>query len=62
MKEDELNSIIVEMRRHCTSLQEKLVKEELERTVSEIFKSMGESLEQNGRERLYLIIVYTYYL
>ena len=39
IKEEELNSIIVEMRRNCTSLQEKLVKEESEKTVSEIFKS-----------------------
>ena len=37
IKEEELNSIIVEMRRNCTSLQEKLVKEETEKTVSEIF-------------------------
>ncbi|ESW21682.1 hypothetical protein PHAVU_005G090700 [Phaseolus vulgaris] len=34
IKEDELNSIIVEMRRNCTSLQEKLVKEESEKTAA----------------------------
>jgi len=41
------------------------VKEESEKIVSEIFKSskwnfVGESLEKNGRERLYLITIYTY--
>ncbi|XP_027342373.1 kinesin-like protein KIN-14N isoform X1 [Abrus precatorius] len=34
IKEEELNSIIVEMRRNCTSLQEKLVKEESEKSVA----------------------------
>ncbi|OIW03167.1 hypothetical protein TanjilG_11804 [Lupinus angustifolius] len=34
IKEEELNSIIVEMRRNCTSLQEKLIKEETQKTVA----------------------------
>ncbi|KAE9599783.1 hypothetical protein Lal_00046116 [Lupinus albus] len=34
IKEEELNSIIVEMRRNCTSLQEKLIKEETEKMVA----------------------------
>nr|XP_012568483.1 kinesin-like protein KIN-14N isoform X2 [Cicer arietinum] len=33
IKEDELNSIIVEMRRNCSSLQEKFIKEEAEKSV-----------------------------
>ena len=41
LKEEELNSIIVEMRRNCTNLQEKLVKEESERQVRMIPKSVG---------------------
>lgn len=41
LKEEELNSIIVEMRRNCTNLQEKLVKEESERQVRVIPKSVG---------------------
>ncbi|OIW15461.1 hypothetical protein TanjilG_28660 [Lupinus angustifolius] len=34
IKEEELNSIIVEMRRNCTSLQEKLIKEETDKTAA----------------------------
>ncbi|KAK7342561.1 hypothetical protein VNO80_25516 [Phaseolus coccineus] len=34
IKEEELNSIITEMRRNCTSLQEKLIKEETEKTAA----------------------------
>ncbi|AES66859.1 kinesin motor domain protein [Medicago truncatula] len=34
IKEEELNSIITEMRRNCTSLQEKLVKEETEKAAA----------------------------
>ncbi|XP_061341790.1 kinesin-like protein KIN-14N isoform X2 [Gastrolobium bilobum] len=34
IKEEELNSIIVEMRRNCTSLQEKLMKEESDKSVA----------------------------
>ncbi|XP_057457693.1 kinesin-like protein KIN-14N [Lotus japonicus] len=34
IKEEELNSIIAEMRRNCTSLQEKLIKEESEKSVA----------------------------
>ncbi|CAL0322953.1 unnamed protein product [Lupinus luteus] len=34
IKEEELNSIIVEMRRNCTSLQEKLKQEETQKTVA----------------------------
>ncbi|XP_028761771.1 kinesin-like protein KIN-14N isoform X2 [Neltuma alba] len=34
IKEEELNSIIAEMRRNCTSLQEKLIKEETEKSVA----------------------------
>lgn len=34
IKEEELNSIITEMRRNCTSLQEKLVKEEREKAAA----------------------------
>ncbi|KAL2327961.1 hypothetical protein Fmac_021388 [Flemingia macrophylla] len=34
IKEEELNSIITEMRRNCTSLQEKLIKEESEKSVA----------------------------
>ncbi|KAK4286049.1 hypothetical protein QN277_002660 [Acacia crassicarpa] len=34
IKEEELNSIIVEMRRNCTNLQEKLIKEETEKSVA----------------------------
>ncbi|KAK7262655.1 hypothetical protein RJT34_30230 [Clitoria ternatea] len=34
IKEEELNSIIAEMRRNCTSLQEKLIKEETERSAA----------------------------
>ncbi|KAK7257315.1 hypothetical protein RIF29_31193 [Crotalaria pallida] len=46
IKEEELNSIISEMRRNCTSLQEKLVKEESERAVA------VESLEKEREARL----------
>lgn len=37
IKEEELNSIITEMRRNCTSLQEKLIKEETEKSVRKNF-------------------------
>lgn len=40
IKEEELNSIIVEMRRNCTNLQDKLIKEETEKSVREFFKSV----------------------
>ncbi|KAF1882806.1 hypothetical protein Lal_00002987 [Lupinus albus] len=54
LKEEELNSIIVEMRRNCTSLQEKLIKEETDKTVSEILKSVVamESLIKEREARL----------
>ncbi|XP_057727229.1 kinesin-like protein KIN-14N [Arachis stenosperma] len=48
IKEEELNSIIVEMRRNCTSLQEKLIKEETERSVA------TESLVQEKEARINL--------
>ncbi|OIV99136.1 hypothetical protein TanjilG_01111 [Lupinus angustifolius] len=46
IKEEELNSIITEMRRNCASLQEKLIKEESERVVA------VESLEKEREARL----------
>ncbi|KAE9620732.1 putative minus-end-directed kinesin ATPase [Lupinus albus] len=46
IKEEELNSIITEMRRNCASLQEKLIKEESERAVA------VESLEKEREARL----------
>ncbi|XLR14565.1 hypothetical protein S83_042503 [Arachis hypogaea] len=46
IKEDELNSIITEMRRNCTNLQEKLVKEETERAAA------AESLEKERESRI----------
>lgn len=39
IKEEELNLIIIEMRKNCTSLQEKLIKEEAEKSVRNILKS-----------------------
>ncbi|RZB75713.1 kinesin-like protein KIN-14N [Glycine soja] len=46
IKEEELNSIISEMRRNCTSLQEKLIKEETEKSAA------AESLVKEREARL----------
>lgn len=36
IKEEEMNLIITEMRKNCTSLQEKLIKEEVDKSVRKI--------------------------
>lgn len=41
IKEEELNLIITEMRKNCTSLEEKLIKEEAEKSVRKILKSFA---------------------
>jgi len=41
IKEEELNLIIIEMRKNCTSLQEKLIKEEAEKSVRKILKTFA---------------------
>ncbi|KAF7822856.1 Kinesin-like protein KIN-14N [Senna tora] len=46
IKEEELNSIISEMRRNCTSMQEKLIKEEAEKSAA------VESLEKEREARI----------
>ena len=39
-KEEQLNSVIAELRMNCTSLQEKLIKEQSEKLVREILQSL----------------------
>lgn len=59
IKEEELNSIISEMRRNCTSMQEKLIKEEAERSVREIIKSTKiQALNSCSKEMIIIKILY----